>query len=180
VAVPAVARVDELAYSFMDVFNQAHRSGFNLNGGTGYDFFELPATAAGAASQLNLSRDVDGHPENIGAAADAAGVPGDNTNANVLQGILSQNGVVADGSSVMDAYTTLGLSVSQTLVRNQDGASLEQGSLDQLQNLLASQTGVSIDEELIHITQANTALNASNTVLQQLQNMTDTVLSLVQ
>ncbi|PKN54049.1 MAG: flagellar hook-associated protein FlgK [Deltaproteobacteria bacterium HGW-Deltaproteobacteria-14] len=179
VAAPALERIDELAYSFMDAFNQAHRAGFNLNGGTGYDFFELPTTVTGAASGMALSRDVDGHPENIGAAADASGVPGDNTNALVLKGILGQEGVLADGSSVIGAYETLGASVSNTLVRAQSGASLEQGSLDQLQNLLASESGVSIDEELIRVTQANAALSASNTILQQLQSMTDTILNMV-
>lgn len=179
VAKPALDRIDELAYSFMDAFNQVHRAGFNLNGGTGYDFFELPATMSGAASKVVLSRDVDGHPENIGAASSAAGVPGDNTNAIVLQGILSQDGVLTDGSSVIDAWETLGSSVSHTLLRTAAGADLEQGSLDQLQNLLASESGVNIDEELIRVTQANAALSASTTVLQQLQTMTDTILSMV-
>jgi len=179
IAQPALERIDELAYSFMDAFNEAHRSGFTLNGATGYDFFDLPSGAQGAASKVALSRDVDGHPENIAAAADLAAIPGDNTNALVLQGILSQDGVMADGSSVVNAWETLGSSVSHTLLRTQAGVDLEQASLDQLENLLASETGVNIDEELIRVTQANTALSAANTVLQELQTMTDTILGMV-
>jgi len=179
VAIPAIQRVDEMAYSFMDAFNQAHRAGFNLNGGTGYDFFEQPASVSGAAAAMNLSRDVDGHPENIGTAIDPAGIPGDNTNAITLQGILSQSGVMADGSSVMEAWEALGTTVSAAVIQAAAGASLEQGSYDQLSNMLAVEEGVSIDEELIRVTTANTALEASNTVLQQLQTMTDTILAMV-
>ena len=178
-AIPAVKRVDELAYSFMSSFNQAHRAGFNLNGGTGYDFFELPASQTGAAGAMRLSRDVDGHPENIGTALDPAGVPGDNSNAVVLQGILAQSGVMADGASVIDAWERLGAGISAAVSRATSGAALEQGSHDQLSNMLAAEEGVSIDEELIRVTAANTALSASTKVLQELQTMTDTILNMV-
>lgn len=177
--VPAQQRLDEIAYHFMDAFNQAHRAGFNLNGGTGFDFFDLPPQVSGAASQMTLSQDVLGRPENIGAASTAAGVPGDNGNALVLFGLFSQPGVLPDGSSFNQAWLDLGAASTNALLRAESGVALEQGSFEQLNNMLAAESGVSLDEELIRITQANTALEASSTIMREVQSMTATILNMV-
>ena len=177
---PAVKRLDEIAYHMMEAFNIQHQSGYNLNGGTGFSFFELPASVDGAAGLMNLSNDVAGHPENVAGALDPTGVPGDNANFQLLTDLFAQSGVLPDGSSVNLAWEKLGSDVTTAYLRATSGATLEQSSVDQLQNLLASETGVSIDEELQRIAAANTAIDAASTVIQSVQEMTTTILNLVQ
>jgi len=176
---PAVRRLDEIAYNFMDAFNAAHSAGYNLSGGTGFRFFDLPAGVNGAAASVALSPDVDGFPEHIAAALDPTGVPGDNRNLQVLAELMGQNGVLPDGASVDRAWQDLASNVTSSFIRARSGAELEAASLNQIENMLASQTGVSIDEELMRIAQANTALEAATHVIREVQRMTDTVLALV-
>jgi len=96
-----------------------------------------------------------------------------------LADIAGQGGTLASGTSLPASWRGISTLVSRALVNAQDGAEFEASSRDQLQNLLASETGVSIDEEMFNLTLAQTALEASSKVIAAAQQMTDTVLSLV-
>lgn len=176
---PAKTRLDEMAFSFMSTFNDTHKAGFDLDGTAGGDFFELPADAEGAAGAVKLSANIAGHPERVAAAADAALVPGDNQNLTTLIGLVGDAPVLADGSSLRAAWSAVGDSVSNSLVQAEAGVDLEQGSLDQLTNLLASEEGVNPDEEFARMSQATTALEAATRIIQVVQTMNDTVIAMM-
>ena len=76
-------------------------------------------------------------------------------------------------------WRQISTSVSRALSSAKTSAAFETASKEQLENLLASETGVSIDEEMFNLTQAQAALEASSNVIAVAQQMTDTVLSLV-
>lgn len=179
VLAPAKTRLDEMAFSFMSTFNDAHKAGFDLDGNAGGDFFELPADADGASAAVRLSANITGHPERIAAAADASLVPGDNQNLTALIGLVGDAPVLADGSSLRAAWSAVGDNVSNSLVQARAGVDLEQGSLDQLTNLLASEEGVNADEEFAKLSQATTALEAATRVIQVVQTMNDTVIAMM-
>ncbi|PIE17283.1 MAG: flagellar hook-associated protein FlgK [Proteobacteria bacterium] len=176
---PTVDKLDEMAYAFMEAFNSVHEAGFNLNGGTGLQFFDLPDAVEGAAAALNLSPDVDGFPEHIAGSADLGGVPGSNANLLALEALIDQDGVLPSGQSVEGAWNLIVDDFAYGLVRARAGVALETESLEMISNMLASETGVNIDEELIKVTQANAALEASSTVIKEVQTMTNTILGLV-
>ncbi|MCC6620504.1 MAG: flagellar hook-associated protein FlgK [Deltaproteobacteria bacterium] len=167
---PALAALDQAAHGFMQSFNASHASGVGLDGQSGRSFWSLPEYVAGAAADMQLSTDVSGSPMDIALARDASALPGDNSNVAILDKHL------ADARA---AFRTIGNGITDKLVQAQGGAALERGSVEQLANMLASATGVSIDEEMISLSQAQTALEASSTVVREVQTMIDTVLSLV-
>lgn len=165
----AIDNLDHVAYQFMQDFNTQHAAGYDLNGGTGNQFWALPSTTVGAAANMTLSPDVANQPSKIAAAAVPGGV-GDNQNLTALDTFVS---------SVHEGFRSVGNDVTQALVRAQGGAELERGSVEQMSNLLASETGVDIDEEMMSLSSAQSSLSASSSVIKTAQTMIDTVLGLV-
>ncbi|MFO0750614.1 MAG: flagellar hook-associated protein FlgK [Myxococcota bacterium] len=169
VIAPAIANLDQAAYKFMSDFNTQHAAGYDLNGNTGHQFWDLPTSSVGAAAAMKLSADVNGKPEALAFASDPNGV---GNNENLLK-------LDAFAETAHQDFRSVGNDVSQALVRAQGGAELERGSVEQLSNLLASETGVDIDEEMVSLSQAQTALAASSNVIKATQTMIDTVLGMM-
>jgi flagellar hook-associated protein 1 FlgK len=175
--VTALDDVDQLAYDFMNAFNAVHEAGYGLDGVSGRSFFTPPAEVAGAAGLVRLADGMSA--DKIAAASDPSLVPGDNTNLAALSDILGGGPTVPSENSVLRVWQQIGSSLSQQLAEARSGAALEGGSRDQLANLLASEHGVSIEEEMMRMSQAQTSLEAANTVIREAQKMTDTVLGMV-
>ncbi|MFT7579330.1 MAG: flagellar hook-associated protein 1 FlgK [Myxococcota bacterium] len=176
---PALAELDDVAFEFMTAFNEAHRAGFDLQGATGTDFFTVPTDRFGAASGMGLSDAVVGEGGNIAAAVSLDEVPGGNGNLSLLADVTTRQGTLPNGLSVLDGMARLNADVAQRIARSASNGEIETASMIQLENLFASSSGVDIDEELIRITQANTVLTASTTVLQEVQSMNQTILSII-
>lgn|GEM_PF-1754986 len=174
---PAVQQLDALAFDFVNTFNATHAAGFTATGAPGGAFFATPTSTAGAAASVALASLLKAG--DIAGASDPSAGVGDNSNLLILADIAGQGGTLASGTSLPASWRGISTLVSRALVNAQDGAEFEASSRDQLQNLLASETGVSIDEEMFNLTLAQTALEASSKVIAAAQQMTDTVLSLV-
>lgn len=177
IVIPTLDELDQLAFDFVTDFNAVHAAGFGTDGQSGRNFFDPLGGADGAAGNVRVRADITN--AEIAAATDPAGVPGDNTNLSLLADILGGGDTVALDDSLLRQWQAIGDGISQGLAEANAAAGIEGDSRDQLQNLLASQTGVSIEEEMIKMSMAQTALEASSNVLREAQKMTDTVLSLV-
>lgn len=176
---PALGTLDQMAFAFVNGFNAQHQAGFDLDGNPGGQFFAQLTSADGAAANLALSADVQGQPEAIAAALAPGNVPGGNGNLLALQQVADQPGALPTGESIRAAFENLTFDVAEAINGANLGLAVEQGSVTQLQNLLQSETGVSIDEELILMAQADQAFQAASTFIQQAQQMSDTLLSMV-
>lgn len=176
---PALNAIDEAAFFFMAAFNVQHQVGFGADGSTGLDFFELPATVEGAASQMALSDDVAGQPDAIAAAGSADEVPGGNGNLAALQIVAEQPAVLPSGLSIEQALEGLAFGFGEAVQAAELGASIEEASALQLETLLQSQIGVSVDEELIAMSRANQAFEAASVVIRRVDEMATTLLDMV-
>ena len=185
-------QVDQMAYELVTQANNIHQAGYDKNGDPGLDLFEpiLPypggdpaLNTPGAAGMVKLSAASDGHPELIAAAqldpATGTALTGDNSNALDLQALLAAQGVMQDGASLLGSWDSLVRGVASALGAAQIGSDIETSSAEQLAGLLASETGVSVDEEMIALSIANTAFSAAGRVIQEAQTMNDTLLGLI-
>lgn len=173
---PALTNLDQVAFDLATAFNTAHGAGAGLDGTTGRDFFEPIAAVQGAARALRL---VTGFERSHIAASIDPLVTGDNQTALALADLIGPDGVVSNGKSLGSAWTDISQSISRALFNANKGAEFELGSRDQLENLLVSEIGVSIDDEMMGIMQARTQLDAGATVMREVQRMTDTIFSMV-
>ncbi|HVP68879.1 MAG TPA: flagellar hook-associated protein FlgK [Anaeromyxobacteraceae bacterium] len=171
----AAQRLDQLAYDFANAVNAVHETGYGLDGATGRPLFDVGATASGAASSIAVDAAVANDPSALAAASTAAGVPGD---ATALQAIVNTEqqgltgGLTAAGT-VADITTQYGTAASQAQAASTQDASV----LSQLQQLRASASGVSVDEQLVGLQQAQRTYQAISQVIQATTAMLDALLS---
>jgi flagellar hook-associated protein 1 FlgK len=165
-------QLDQFASDLASAVNTVHQAGYGLDGSHGLDLFTVGASG-GAASTLAVAVT---DPAQLGMAS-AGGGSGDATNANSLLATETQG----LGTSGRDVQSTLSAIVSQfgsatasaKAYADQDGA-----IKDHLTSLRESYSGVSIDEEMITMQQAQRGYEAISKVLQTADQMLETLLNL--
>jgi flagellar hook-associated protein 1 FlgK len=155
--------LDNLAAGLISAVNQQQTSGYDLNGGSGVDFFtpftpSAPGSNAGAASTMAVALTT---PDQIAASSD--GTQGDNSNATALAGL--QNQPIVAGQTAGDYYSNLidqvGNDVSNA-TSEQEAVGLV---LQQLTNQRSSVSGVSLDEEAANLVLYQRAYEAAARVI---------------
>ncbi len=163
--------VDQLAFDLAGALNAAHGAGYDLAGNAGQPLFDVGAGSAGAARRMRL---LLSDPSQL-AAASAAGAPGDGSN---LQGLLGTESAIAGGPGASDALSSI---VSRFGAEAQRAAAFaeQDGAIrDHLQAQRDSVSGVSIDEELIRMQQAQRGYEAIAKVIQTADQMLQTLMDL--
>jgi flagellar hook-associated protein FlgK len=90
-----------------------------------------------------------------------------------------QIGVLSSGKSIEDGWFDIQIHFGNALGTAQTGSDIESATVNQLANLLASETAVSIDEELILMNQANQSFDAAGALIRAAEEMSATLINLV-
>ena len=173
----AADRVDGLAWELAGALNTVHRAGYGLSGATGLDLLDPGATRQGAAAALSVAVT---DPQDLATAA-TAGASGDASNANALLATASTPFAAGAPDAGKDLQTALADVVSQFGAAAQGAsayADQDSSVRSHLVTLRASASGVSIDEEMITLTQAQRAFEAISKVITTVDEMLQTVLNL--
>jgi flagellar hook-associated protein 1 len=175
-----LASLDEMASTLVTQVNAQHASGYGLDGSTGNKFFAAGGTSGTIALDPALTA------TKIAAGLPSAGDPapttsGNNLNALKMADIQSNSYAFSTGTTTFDGYYN---ALTGKVGIDSQGAQnvTAQGSafLKQLNALRASNSGVSLDEELTNLTKYQQAFQGSARVLNVATTMMDTILGLVQ
>ncbi len=197
-----IANLDELAGALMREVNTLHFAGYTLSGETGKYFFEnfrvAPDTPnagdfTGAASYIQLSRDVRGTPANI-AAGGISGAPGDNENAMRIVSIQTDGAIQirkwsfdhrgAAPSSTMqtetldDYYRMLVGGVGVLADESTENQQFTQALLNHLSELRDSVSGVNLDEEMVELMKVQRAHEAASKLVTIADEMLQSLLAM--
>jgi flagellar hook-associated protein 1 len=164
--------LDQLAFDFAGTINGIQTAGDDVTGTPGGAFFTPLGVPAGAASGLVVALTSG---DEIAAAATGGG-PGDNTNALALSD--ARNTGLSNGRTTTENSDDMLLRVG-TIVR-ESSTSVETTSLNitQLENLRESISGVSLEEEMVAMTEAQRAFEAAMKVIKTSDEMIETILSI--
>lgn len=184
-----LAKLDELAYNLAQQTNAVHAAGWNLNNATGIDFFS-PATAtappAPAATIAGYSKNITVAitDTNAIAAADAnplTGGTGNNKNALLLKALADTPVAFAGGVQVSTAsyYNALVSSVGVDVQSATNREAQNTAFVKQLSSLRESNSGVSLDEELINLMKYQKAFQGASKVISTATEMMDTILGMI-
>ena len=169
-------RVDQLAFDFGNALNATHSAGFALDGSTGRDLFNVSGTVAGAASSLSVNAAIVGNPALLAAASTAAGAPGDATNLQAT--IATQSQPLTGGLSAEAALSDIASQFGATASKIAAAAETDGSVRDHLLSLRDATSGVSIDEEMINLTKAQRAYEATTKVISTADEMLQTLLNI--
>lgn len=168
--------LDTLAFSLGSALNTQHQAGVALDGSAGLALLTLPTSSAGAASGIALNAALDDQPQLLAASGTATGIPGDATNLQALVATDSQ--AVAGANDPAAALGAIFSSFGSSTKKARALADQDAGVADHLTKMRDSVSGVSIDEEIVAMTQAQRAFEAVSKVIQTSNEMLTTLMQL--
>jgi flagellar hook-associated protein 1 FlgK len=172
--------LDTLAYDFATTVNTQHELGYGLDGSTGNDLFASLADSTDAAANIAVDPTTYADPSLIAAAGNpstsATGGPGDSDN---LQAIIdTESTKLSTGLDVQDGMSKLTSDFGIAVSSASDSAEFDKNLLTDLTNARESASGVSVDDELTKLMQAQTSYNALTKVVTTTDSLLDTLMKM--
>ena len=162
-------QVDQLAYDVSTSVNAVHSAGYGLDGVSGRPLFTAPTQVAGAAAAMSVDASVEGQPNNIAASSTAADVPGGNGAALQLEALANQS--IGAGGTPSQEFASITAQIGNAASTASSDSTTRSAMLTQAQNLNSSASGVSLNEEMVKMTQFQQAFDAATRVLQTADSM---------
>ena len=167
-------RLDTLAQTMMTDINALHQAGFALDGSAGEAFFN-----GLGAGNIALNPNIAADPDLIAAAADALTVPGDNRQAIAIANLQYQLTMNGNTATYHDSYSALIRDAGNEVLKSNAYYHHQSDMLAQLENRRESISGVSLDEEMIHLIKFQNAYAAAAKMISAADVMLQTVLQMI-
>ncbi|MCK9172730.1 MAG: flagellar hook-associated protein FlgK [Desulfuromonas thiophila] len=172
------SQLDQLAYGLATQVNTVHGGGLDAEGNSGSDFFTVvgptdPAAElwSGAAASLSLALTSGSQ-----LAAGASSATGDNTN--VLALVALQNENLIDGSTLNEFYSRVAAQLGLAVEQNSYDLETSEDALVQAQSLRDALAGVSVDEEVLLMTQYQSGYEAAAKYVSVVAEMLDILMGI--
>jgi flagellar hook-associated protein 1 len=173
----AETNLDTLASDLSSAVNAQHELGYALDGTKGHDMFAPLTSVQGAATNLAVDPALLANPSLVAAAGSDTSGPGDSTNLQAI--IATEDKQLTGGLNVQQGMAKLTSDYGIAVNMVDDSAAFDKNLLADLTNARESASGVSVDDELIHLTAAQTAYNALSKVITTTSTMLDTLMKLI-
>jgi flagellar hook-associated protein 1 FlgK len=160
-------QVNDVAAKLVTSVNALHRTGKDLDGATGHDFFAATGTTA---ATIALSADVANQPRHLAAAA-AGGGALDTSMAETIAKI----GQSASGPDA--SYRSMIVSLGSEVQFFTQQSEAQQGVVQRLDEDRKSVSGVSLDEEMVNLVASQHAYSAAARVITTVDEMLDTLIN---
>jgi flagellar hook-associated protein 1 FlgK len=171
--IPALlADLDTLASGLATAINTAHRSGTDLAGNAGGDFF-TPPPAGGSGAAANFALLIT-DPSKIAASSDGSA----GSNGNLAEMLAVQTQAVAGGQTPTNFYSDLVFRVGSDVANGSAERDASDLILRQLEDQRSSISGVSMDEEAANLIRYERAYQAAARVITTIDEITQTVIQL--
>ena len=173
----AESSLDSLAYDFTTTVNTQHEAGYALDGSQGNDLFATLASSTGAAGNMAVDPTTYANPSLIAAAGSATSGPGDSTNLQLIIGTESQK-LISTNLDVQDTMAKITSDYGIAVSTVNDSSEFDKNLLADLTNARESASGVSVDDELTKLMQAQTSYNALTKVVTTTNTLLDTLMKM--
>jgi flagellar hook-associated protein 1 FlgK len=164
-------QLDTLANQFATKFNAVQEGGTDQNGNAGQNFFTIPSAVAGSAGSIAMNIS---DPALIAASSD--GSTGGNGNLAAFSNV--QTSQLPSGMTPGDSYSDLVFQVGSLAANATAESTASTGSLLQLNDQLASVSGVSIDQESANLITYQQAYEAAARVVSTIQSLFSVTMSM--
>jgi flagellar hook-associated protein 1 FlgK len=157
-----VVRLDDLAYEVANQVNTVHTAGFDQTGAAAGDLFAFstpPVGTVGAAAALIVDTAVAADARLIAAAGIANG--GDNQNARTIAGLRERPVLNGNTTTLSDAWGQLVYRVGRDTKAADDESRSRKEIVRQVDALRDEVSGVSLDEEAMHLLKFQRAYEAN-------------------
>lgn len=169
--------LDNFAFNLGTQMNSVHAAGFGLDGQNGRAFFDVGTSAEGAAGRIKVSDDIAGRPDLLGAASSAVALPGDGTQAMALASVADSPVPGLDGLDPSEAYARIVGNVGRRKQEAAETLDVRDAMTAQVETMRQSVSGVSLDEEMVAMTQYQRAFEAASRVFTTADQLLETLIN---
>jgi flagellar hook-associated protein 1 len=173
----AESELNRLAFELSTAVNAQHEQGYAMDGLDGYDLFVVLSGPTAAAKNIDVDPTVYADPSKIAAAGASNGGSGDSTNLQAI--IATEFQKLSNGLNPQEGFAKLTSDFGIAVNTVNDNAAFDKNLLSDLTSARESASGVSVDDELIKLTQAQTAYNALTKVIANTNVMLDALMKIV-
>jgi flagellar hook-associated protein 1 FlgK len=175
VDIPRVlAGLDAFASDLTKTINDVHVTGFGLDGVSGRPLFTTSAMVAGAAHAMAVDPGLVAHPEWLAVAGSSSDLPGGNDIAVALANV--SRAVLGTGGTASERYALIASNVGVLRTATESEQTMREDTVATASALRESASGVSTDEEMIHLQQYQRAFEASTRVLRAVDELFDSLM----
>ncbi len=167
-------QLDDLTEAVVSSVNSLHRSGATLAGGPAGDFFNPNGTTA---ISMALATDVNASVESIAAGSGSG--PGDGSVALSIADLRNTGISSLGGATPSEYYTVLISELGQDVRSSRMFAEAQETLVSNFDGRRKSESGVSIDEEMINLISHQTAYAAATRLITVADEMMQDVLRMV-
>lgn len=168
----ARTRLDAVAAALIEKVNALHAQGRTAGGGSGILFF-----TGDSAGNIALNPALMSDPSLV--AASRSGLEGDTDIALEIAALGQSGTAVVDGQSLPEMFNSLIMDLASRSSASSDRVSAQAQVVDSLGTRLDSVRGVSLDEEAANLALFQNAYEANAKVISMVQDMFDTILTMV-
>lgn len=182
--VGARTQLNSLASALAAAVNTEHQQGVSLSQKTGLDFFAPSGAGPIDAANIAVSAAITGPDDVAAGTGDTSTVPptylaGNNDVALALSQLRDAAQASLSGKKFGDYYTNTVSGVGLSVAAARDAAEVHQALADQADNRRSAVSGVSTDEELTRLVQAQSAYSAAARIVTTANEMIQSVLDMV-
>ncbi len=180
--------LDRAAFEFSKAVNDVHKTGYGADGSGGKALFTEFEGPTGAAEKIDVSDDVKNNSQAIAAAMDSHSA-GDNRIALQIADLQNKALLPPSGAKLNDEESNRSFTLNESLnslmggIANQTAEEKQmfdhqEAIMGQLENYRQSVSGVSLEEEALHMMQNQAVFNASAKTMKMGDELLQTILSL--
>ena len=167
------SRLDNVAVNLANEVNSVHEKGYDLSGHTGINFFKTNINSAG---NFAVNTTITDNPYLV-ATSDQLGESANSNIAKMINELQNQN--TLNGVSINDYYSGIATDIGAKVQKSTDLMDSQQIIVNTIQNQQDSESGVSLDEELVNLSKFQQAYQASAKVIGTVQELIDSILTLL-
>ncbi len=171
-------QLDTLAYTVVQRVNALHSAGYDLNGAAGGNFFTPIAGAAGSARLMSVSAAIAADYSKIAAAGAAS--PGDNQNARAIANLSDTPVLAGNTATLAQGWSNLVYQVGIDSQNARQQSDTHTSIVNQINALIDSTSGVSLDEEATTMLKFQHAYTANARFFTVIDSALQTLLGMVQ
>ncbi|MFC1486008.1 flagellar hook-associated protein FlgK, partial [Candidatus Latescibacterota bacterium] len=170
IIITLMGELNTLAEGIVETINTTHAAGYGLDGVSGRNFFDPDLVRA---YNISLSEDIS---DLTHIAVSGDGTPGDNANALNINNLKTVK--VIDGFTINEYYNSL-ISDLGVLARDaHDGRMNQELLITQIDNARETVKGVSIDEEMVLMIQAQRIYQSASRMIVVVDQLLEEVINL--
>ena len=169
--------LDTLAFDFARKVNAQNRAGFDLNGNQGGDVFTIGVASSNAATSITVDSAMAANPSLLAAASLPTSGPGDASNLAAM--VSTQSALLSNNLDVTHGMARIVSDFGTAALDAQNAVSFNGKVLGTLQDARNSASGVSLDDEMVSLTQEQHAYEAMAKVINAAGSLLDTLIGIV-